>query len=732
MNFEKTPPTWNAEGSEPPSSLKTSGFKAGYKPPAAYFNWFWNRVSACLTELQTKLSNVDNTKDADKSVKYASTSGSANKTKGSMVVRLNGGSTEGTDLFTFDGSTGKSVNITPSKIGAASESKLPFWATYGTTTNAEIETAYQAGKQVLVKTTDGYVGELFARLSSGKAHFFCAGVKIYRCFNGNWTDLSDSYGFTPTVHASTHKKGGSDPIKPEDIGAAAASNGTVLSQNADYAEVGQWADGNPNSENRIGYFVAIDDTQAGTTMVKATSTKDVRGVVVTAPAFSGNCSSDKFDSDGNLLKQYAYVAVMGLVSVIDNGTCTINGRCMPNDSGTAVPSSNNLGYQVIDRIDDTHILIAVEPGADMIQRIRTDVANRYTKKETDVLLEGKAPAGYGLGGAAKLLTSADDLNDIWETGCYTWENDFPAHCPTISGQKIGWCSMLVVNKGGPYSVHQIAFTLEGYEIRRDCKDTWDDWYWNESPTNDAHPTAELYNGKRIYKRLLNNTIQWSIDNGVTWKNAGFYLGDGITKVPQINVTVAAEDLASYLASLPRLVVNDLFITVSAGTCAEKIVFNGFYGPGRIWIKTDGGLVLCTAGLIVTQARCHVIVNGLTIRGGPVYDGSVVCAYASSHVELENCVIDGQSETSRTGVIATCESTMSMKGCTIRDTTRYAAEASVSSVLSITDTDASGNSIGGNVWRGGIMLLCGSTPQVLGGAQNRKAGGVFIANGGTLL
>ena len=373
MKFEKTPPTWNAEGSEPPSSLKTSGFQAGYKPPAAYFNWFWNKVSACLTELQTKLSNVDNTKDAEKSVKYASTSGSANKTKGSMVVRLNGGSTEGTDLFTFDGSTGKSVNITPAKIGAASESKLPFWATYGTTTNAEIEAAYQAGNQVLVKTTDGYVGELFARLSSGKAHFFCAGVKIYRCFNGNWTDLSDSYGFTPTVHASTHKKGGSDPIKPEDIGAAAASNGTVLSQNADYAEVGQWADGNPNNENRIGYFVAIDDTQAGTTMVKATSTKDVRGVVVTAPAFSGNCSADKFDSNGNLLKQYAYVAVMGLVSVIDNGTCTINERCMPNDSGTAVPSSNNLGYQVIDRIDDTHILIAVEPSADMIQHIKTDV-----------------------------------------------------------------------------------------------------------------------------------------------------------------------------------------------------------------------------------------------------------------------------------------------------------------------------------------------------------------------
>lgn len=525
MKFEKTPPTWNAEGSEPPSSLKTSGFQSGYKPPAAYFNWFWNKVSACLTELQTKLSNVDNTKDADKSVKYASTSGSANKTKGSMVVRLNGGSAEGTDLFTFDGSTGKSVNITPAKIGAASESKLPFWATYGTTTNAEIEAAYQAGKQVLVKTTDGYVGELFARLSSGKAHFFCAGVKIYRCFNGNWTDLSDSYGFTPTVHASTHKKGGSDPIKPEDIGAAAASNGTVLSQNADYAEVGQWADGNPNNENRIGYFVAIDDTQAGTTIIKATSTKDVRGVVVTAPAFSGNGSADKFDSNGNLLKQYAYVAVMGLVSVIDNGTCTINERCMPNDSGTAVPSSNNLGYQVIDRIDDTHILIAVEPGADMIQRIRTDVAGlqndvanrvRYdvaqsltdTQKEQARTNINAAPGGFGLGQAN--MKALEDCNNAILSGWYA--TDSPTmNTPGGDGES----GVLLVNRRIDKRIYQEFHAINGNEYSRwsaarisygDVSSglQWGPWeYLNPfMQTGVEYRTTERFFGRPVYYKIV--------------------------------------------------------------------------------------------------------------------------------------------------------------------------------------------------------------------------------------
>lgn len=143
------------------------------------------------------------------------------------------------------------------------------------------------------------------------------------------------------------------------------SDGTVSSENAVYAEVGEWIDGNPDAEDRIGYFVCIDNNTPGTKMRKATADDDVRGVIVAAPAFSGNCSSDKFDSDGNLLAKYSFVAVMGMVSVIDNGTCTVNGRCMPNANSTASPVDGDYGYQVIERIDDTHILIAVEPGTDV-------------------------------------------------------------------------------------------------------------------------------------------------------------------------------------------------------------------------------------------------------------------------------------------------------------------------------------------------------------------------------
>ena len=47
---------------------------------------------------------------------------SANKVNTNLIIKLNGGSTEGTNLFTFNGSTAKTINITPSAIGAAASS----------------------------------------------------------------------------------------------------------------------------------------------------------------------------------------------------------------------------------------------------------------------------------------------------------------------------------------------------------------------------------------------------------------------------------------------------------------------------------------------------------------------------------------------------------------------------------------------------------------------------------
>lgn len=158
------------------------------------------------------------------------------------------------------------------------------------------------------------------------------------------------------------------------------TDGTVVSQNADFAEVAEWADGNPNNEDRTGYFVCANVPVDGIVMKKATSLDDVKGVTILAPAFAGNYTKDKLDRNGNLLPKYSYVAIIGFVPVIDNGTCTVGGRCMPDDNGCAIPSSNSMGYQVVNRIDENRVLIIIEPNGDMVQRIKTKV----NKLEEDV------------------------------------------------------------------------------------------------------------------------------------------------------------------------------------------------------------------------------------------------------------------------------------------------------------------------------------------------------------
>lgn len=140
MDFENKVPEWKNAGAEPDEELKTKGFTAGYKPPANLFNWFYSLISKAITELQTKLSGhatannphgitaktvgldkVNNTPDSEKAVNFASEAGIGRKLKYALTLRFNGGNTEGTDKWTFDGSTSRSVNITPEKIGAAKE-----------------------------------------------------------------------------------------------------------------------------------------------------------------------------------------------------------------------------------------------------------------------------------------------------------------------------------------------------------------------------------------------------------------------------------------------------------------------------------------------------------------------------------------------------------------------------------------------------------------------------------
>lgn len=198
--------------------------------------------------------------------------------------------------------------------------------------------------------------------------------------SGYKNDGSHSVKPTPTVYEQLLEKIGGNTVMNDD--------GIVTSPNADFAEVAEWNDGNPNNEDRTGYFVCANVPLDGIVMKKATSKDDVKGVTIRNPAFVGNYTKDKVDSNGKLLPKYSYVAIIGFVPVIDNGTCTVGGRCMPDDNGCAIPSSNSMGYLVVNRIDEKRVLIIIEPNGDMVQRIKAKINDLQNKIDNMVFPDG--------------------------------------------------------------------------------------------------------------------------------------------------------------------------------------------------------------------------------------------------------------------------------------------------------------------------------------------------------
>ena len=108
ITFEKTPLEWNNAGAEPSADLKTNGFVAGYKPAADTFNYQINNSSACLTELQTKLSGVDDD--------VTTLEGTVSELDQNAIRGVRGKGTLITPM------SDKTVNITAASVGAAASS----------------------------------------------------------------------------------------------------------------------------------------------------------------------------------------------------------------------------------------------------------------------------------------------------------------------------------------------------------------------------------------------------------------------------------------------------------------------------------------------------------------------------------------------------------------------------------------------------------------------------------
>lgn len=179
---------------------------------------------------------------------------------------------------------------------------------------------------------------------------------------------------------------------------------------ADYAEFFEWLDGNPDNEDRRGYFVTLD----GLKIKKANAGDYILGVVSALPSVIGNydeewkgryilddfgafitetfeCTTTVFDKetgeekevtkqrtkwkenpDYDKTKDYTpreerqewdAIGLLGVIVVQDDGTCEVNSYCKCSDGGIAtsakVSESSYLTpiYKVIDRVNDNLVKI---------------------------------------------------------------------------------------------------------------------------------------------------------------------------------------------------------------------------------------------------------------------------------------------------------------------------------------------------------------------------------------
>ncbi len=213
MEFEKKVPEWAAQGTEPPASLKSTGFQAGQKPPAAYFNWFWNAVSACLTELQAKLGFVQ--RNAALPIAEAvSTDGIAYTATVEGVTELYNGLT--ITVIPNMNSASKTITLNVNGLGAKMV-RVPLSFNNAAMTTPRLDTYYSEGRPLTLQYDAEYL----------------AGDGIWKTVGKERTSAQDLYGTVPIESGGTDATTAEDAreklgITPANIGAVSMRTATAL------------------------------------------------------------------------------------------------------------------------------------------------------------------------------------------------------------------------------------------------------------------------------------------------------------------------------------------------------------------------------------------------------------------------------------------------------------------------------------------------------------------------
>lgn len=243
--------------------------------------------------------------------------------------------------------------------------------------------------------------------------------------------------------------------------------GTVASTGADYAEYFEWADGNPDGEDRIGRVVTLDGDKiryandndyivgivSGTALIlgdnpgdewKNKFLKDEYGRFITETVedfieyFDYETGENVTESTGFVTRkvlnpefnpedeyitreernEWEIVGMMGKLHVIDDGTCVVNSYAKVSHDGIVTHSDDVTTMRVMERISDNIILVLKKTANDTESLATEDYVD---EKLSDVMskipsTEGLASEEYVDDKVAEALsdipTGGGSLNDI--------------------------------------------------------------------------------------------------------------------------------------------------------------------------------------------------------------------------------------------------------------------------------------------------------------------------------
>ena len=355
--------------------------------------------------------------------------------KQNFILKLNGGTTEGTNQFTYNGTVAKSVNITPSGIGAAAASHSHPLSGISDL-NANWDAILKAAPSVYV-TRHPTISEV-----TNKQNLV---IKL----NGGTTEGTNQFTYNGTTAKTLN-------ITPSSIGAAASSHTHTISQisglqaelnskleSVSLADLGVTAtaaeinklDGLATTAAELGYVHGVTsniqtqlNSKANASALSAYALKDGSNASGTWPiSISGNAASATTAS-----KLGSYTANKYMLSLDKSGadfnTITESGAYRFGASNTNGPGYNYGQLLVLHGGGDTIAQIAVDYSASMV-RVRagnpTDVGGTGTWRSWNTLLDTSNYTSYTVtktGGGASGTWNINISGTAAKANSVAWNN----------------------------------------------------------------------------------------------------------------------------------------------------------------------------------------------------------------------------------------------------------------------------------------------------------------------